>query len=164
MSAADEAVLVVWQASFDDAETLADLAVRCEADLAGGRRGGQALASEAWFGLPSLADGSSGAAWLAGWNGVVVGVAAATLGKPNPLEPAVAQLGMLWVDPEWRELGAGGELIEAVVAWAKSQGAAALDAGALPGDRPLKRLLESSGFKARLITMRTEFELGVDGI
>jgi GNAT superfamily N-acetyltransferase len=65
----------------------------------------------------------------------------------------VARLEFLWVEPEAREVGLGGELMDVVEQWAHEVGATRLDAYALPGNREAKNFLETAGFSARLIVM-----------
>jgi RimJ/RimL family protein N-acetyltransferase len=62
----------------------------------------------------------------------------------------------LWVPPEERGKGVGRQLAQAALDWLSEQGAQEFDALALPGDRATKQLLESLGFKARLLVMRRE--------
>jgi GNAT superfamily N-acetyltransferase len=65
----------------------------------------------------------------------------------------LARLEFLWVEPEAREVGLGGELMNLVKRWAHEAGATRLDAYALPGNREAKNFLETAGFSARLIVM-----------
>jgi len=59
----------------------------------------------------------------------------------------------LFVEAEARAVGIGELMMEEALAWAKEQGANALDAYALPGDRNTKNFFEMSGFTARLLVM-----------
>jgi GNAT superfamily N-acetyltransferase len=68
----------------------------------------------------------------------------------------LATLEFLWVEPEAREVGLGGELMDCVRRWAREAGATRLDAYALPGNREAKNFLETAGFSARLIVMHHE--------
>ncbi|HTZ07795.1 MAG TPA: GNAT family N-acetyltransferase [Acidimicrobiales bacterium] len=84
-------------------------------------------------------------------DGVVVGLA---LGRVE--EVGGASIGIIegcYVEPPARRAGAGRALVGALVDWFGAAGCRGVDAGALPGDRAAKSLLEASGFKARLITM-----------
>lgn len=65
----------------------------------------------------------------------------------------LARLEFLWVDPEARSVGLGEKLAHRVANWAADQGAAGLDAHALPGNRDAKNFLEAAGYSARLIVM-----------
>ena len=60
----------------------------------------------------------------------------------------------VWVRPDWRQRGIGRQLAREVLHWLSSENVDSIDAFALPGDRPTKQLLESLGFKARLLVMR----------
>ncbi|MFZ0173354.1 MAG: GNAT family N-acetyltransferase [Acidimicrobiales bacterium] len=84
--------------------------------------------------------------------GVTLAVALARLETLRDGE-RLARLEFLWVDAGVRELGLGAELMELVVDWAHGNGAARLDAFALPGNRDAKNFLEQAGFSARLIVM-----------
>ncbi len=59
----------------------------------------------------------------------------------------------IYVTPEARGVGVGQALLESAVEALVSRGCVDLDVNCLPGDRSSKRLMESSGFKARQITM-----------
>ncbi len=65
----------------------------------------------------------------------------------------LAVIPMLWVDEEARSVSVGEALLDAIVAWARAQGCAAVDAYALPGERITKNFFEAAGFKARLLTV-----------
>jgi GNAT superfamily N-acetyltransferase len=65
----------------------------------------------------------------------------------------LARLEFLWVEPDAREVGLGGDLMDFVKRWARAAGATRLDAYALPGNREAKNFLETAGFSARLIVM-----------
>ncbi len=64
-----------------------------------------ALASSLEYPLLALVDGQpAGLAW----------------GHINPAEPTVAHLFQMWVDPQFRRLHLGKQLVEAVVTWAQA--------------------------------------------
>jgi GNAT superfamily N-acetyltransferase len=65
----------------------------------------------------------------------------------------IATVDMLHVEPGAREVGVGEAMLEHIVTWAATQGAAGVDAPALPGSRAAKGFFESHGFTARLLTM-----------
>jgi ribosomal protein S18 acetylase RimI-like enzyme len=65
----------------------------------------------------------------------------------------LARVEFLWVDPEAREVGLGGELMDLAKEWAHAAGASHIDAYALPGNREAKNFLETAGFSARLLVM-----------
>jgi GNAT superfamily N-acetyltransferase len=82
---------------------------------------------------------------------VVVGLAIGHIDAVG--EATIGVLDGCYVEPEARGVGVGRALLDAVVAWLTAAGCRGIDAGALPGDRETKNLLEASGFKARLITL-----------
>jgi len=82
------------------------------------------------------------------FDGAVVGVAAGWARSDGP-----ARIECLYVEPGARAVGVGAGLVEALVEWFRSRGCADVDAVALPGDRSTKQLLESAGFKARLLVL-----------
>lgn len=57
----------------------------------------------------------------------------------------------LRVDPAARGAGIGRALMSAARVWASDRGCVAIEAGALPGDRPTKNFFESFGLVAREI-------------
>ena len=61
-----------------------------------------------------------------------------------------------YVEPPSRRSGRGRSLIEGLVGWFEAAGCRGVDAPALPGDRAMKQLFETSGFKARLLTMHRQ--------
>ncbi|MHB1584974.1 MAG: GNAT family N-acetyltransferase [Acidimicrobiales bacterium] len=81
---------------------------------------------------------------------VVVGVAAGHL--PGPDEPA-GRIDCCYVEPAARQVGVGSALLAGLLDWFAGEGCADVDAAALPGDRSAKQLLESAGFKARLLVL-----------
>jgi len=60
------------------------------------------------------------------------------------------------VDSGFRGIGAGDALIEAAIAVAIDQGASALRAEALPGDRDTKNLFERAGLISQRLMMRKQ--------
>jgi len=81
---------------------------------------------------------------------VVVGVAAGHL--PGPDEPA-GRIDCCYVEPAARQVGVGSALLAGLLDWFAGEGCQDVDAAALPGDRGSKQLLESAGFKARLLVL-----------
>lgn len=65
----------------------------------------------------------------------------------------LAVVPLLMVEPEGRELGVGEDLLNEVIAWARTKKCASVDAYALPGERETKNFFEANGFKARLLTV-----------
>ncbi len=59
----------------------------------------------------------------------------------------------VYVTPEARELGFGDGLLEAAIERARAQGAVAIEAEALPGDRETKNLYERAGVTARKLVV-----------
>lgn len=152
----------VRRAGVDDAGALARLGRLALEDVSS-RRGGAALLTgpEQPFACgehaPSFLGSSGSAMWIASWAGTDVGYAAASLIERSG-EGRIGVLRCVWVETEARGLGAGEALTQAAVEWLRHEGAASIDAPALPGDRSAKRLLELSGFKARLIVMRRDLD------
>jgi ribosomal protein S18 acetylase RimI-like enzyme len=85
------------------------------------------------------------------FNDVVVGIAAGTVDAPGP--HTVGRIECFYVEPDARAVGVGQTMIEALLEYFSSRGCRDVDAMALPGDRSSKQLLESSGFKARLLIL-----------
>ena len=77
--------------------------------------------------------------------GAVVGLAA------GQAEGGIGQVACCYVEPEAREVGVGGELLAGLLSWFADRGCTDVDALALPGDRSTKQMLETAGFKARLL-------------
>ena len=63
----------------------------------------------------------------------------------------------LFVESEARDVGVGEALMNELLAWFRSEGCAAADAAALPGNRQTKNFFETAGFSARLIVMHHRF-------
>ncbi|MDA8392107.1 MAG: GNAT family N-acetyltransferase [Actinomycetota bacterium] len=152
----------VRRAGAGDAGALARLGKLALEDVSS-RRGGVALLAEVEQPLacgedvPSFLGSAGSAMWIASWAGADVGYAAASLVERSG-EGRIGMLRCVWVEPEARGLGAGEALTQAAVDWLWHEGAGSIDAPALPGDRSAKRLLELSGFKARLIVMRRDLD------
>ena len=82
---------------------------------------------------------------------VVVGIAVGTLKRLGTR--LVGQIECFYVEPAARTVGVGQAIVGSLVEWFAEQGCTDVDAVALPGDRSSKQLLESSGFKARLLIL-----------
>ena len=80
---------------------------------------------------------------------VIVGYGLASLDR---LE-AVAHVAAVYVEPEARQVGVGGALLDVLTSLATARGCARIDVDALPGDRALKSLLETLGYRARLVVL-----------
>lgn len=94
--------------------------------------------------LASGADSRTNMPLVAEVRGELIGLA---WGRIDTSNPDVAALYQMWVAPSYRGLGAGQMLLEAVIAWAKTQNASYLDLAVTCGDRPARRLYERAGFK-----------------
>lgn len=81
----------------------------------------------------------------------VVGIAVGTLTRLG--ERRVGRIECFYVEPDARAVGVGQAMVGSLVEWFAAQGCTDVDAVALPGDRSSKQLLESSGFKARLLVL-----------
>ncbi len=86
------------------------------------------------------------------FHGAVVGVAAVTAG-PMLEGRRRGTIECCYVEAAARGVGVGTALLEAAIAWCRSQGCTDVDAPALPGDRATKQRLEAAGFSARLLTL-----------
>ena len=65
----------------------------------------------------------------------------------------VGRIECLFVEPDARSVGVGEAIVDGLVHWFASKGCTDVDAVALPGDRSSKQLLESAGFRARLLVL-----------
>ena len=77
-------------------------------------------------------------------DGQPIGLAWGRLEESNP---AVAKLYQVWVHPNYRRLGAGQLLLEAVTSWATGKQADLLELGGTCGDTPAVRLYTRAGFE-----------------
>lgn len=71
--------------------------------------------------------------------GTVTGIA-------DPHEPGGRDVVAMWVAPEWRGRGVGGALLDAVVEWARAEGAASIALWVADGNDAARRLYERGGF------------------
>ena len=92
--------------------------------------------------------------WLGQLDDVVVGVAAGTAVEAAGAAVIGRVAEFCYVEPEARG-GRGGPRPRGGPAsrWFAARGCTDVDAMALPGDRSSKQLLESAGFKARLLIL-----------
>jgi ribosomal protein S18 acetylase RimI-like enzyme len=68
-------------------------------------------------------------------------------GRIEKSTPDTANLYQMWVAPGYRRLGAGKMLLDAVIAWAKTQQASCLELGVTCGNSPAWRLYSRAGFE-----------------
>jgi ribosomal protein S18 acetylase RimI-like enzyme len=61
--------------------------------------------------------------------------------------PSVANLYQVWVAPNYRHLGIGKMLLDAIIAWAKAKNAKYLELGVTSADSPAMRLYIHASFK-----------------
>ncbi len=95
-----------------------------------------------------------GAQLLVGeYDGVVVGLLAATAGGSAAGGRGSGRIECCYVETGARGVGVGAALMESGVEWCGEQGCTEVDALALPGDRTTKQRLEAAGFTARLLTL-----------
>jgi len=83
--------------------------------------------------------------------GVVAGIAAGAVVQTDELR--LGRIRSLYVSQGSRRAGVGAALLADILAWFSERGCSGADASALPGDRPMKQLLESAGLKARLLVL-----------
>ena len=136
-----------------DAPLLAEVLEEAASGLAT-RRGGEALLT-AWLasGEPSGAHERTAAMLAVHAHAVFVDE------QGRGVSIAWVNEGVGWaacyVRVDARRLGAGPELMASALGWLDGR-CEDIDAFALPGDRDWKSLLEKSGFKARLLTLRRD--------
>lgn len=137
---------------------------------AGTVRGGELLA--VLGAVPTAAHGTPGTegrsdpealvdAWASGdpsrillvgvYEGVIVGVGTGHLVEGQTRH--VGRIDCCYVEPGARQVGVGGALINGLLDWFTERGCSDVDSVALPGDRATKQLLETAGFRARLLVL-----------
>lgn len=90
--------------------------------------------------------------WTATWESLIVGYAVAHFDD----RLRVVTVSEIYTTPDARDIGVGESLLETALEWAIAQGAASIEAHALPGARETKNLFERFGLTARLITVRRD--------
>lgn len=80
-----------------------------------------------------------------------VGLASAVLRRARR-EP-LAELQLIFVEPEARQVGVAEAMLDEVLAWAARHQVVGVEGPALPGNRPAKSFFEAHGFQARLLIM-----------
>ncbi len=68
-------------------------------------------------------------------------------GRIERTNPDVANLYQMWVAPNYRSLGAGRLLLEAVIAWAREKNARYLELGVTYRESPAMQLYRRAGFE-----------------
>lgn len=68
-----------------------------------------------------------------------------------PDKSVLAVIDDLFVLPDGRQVGVGGEMMSLAMQWARDRDCRGIDAAALPGDRHTKNFFESNGLVARAI-------------
>ena len=134
----------VVRAGFDDLDDIRDVRIRAMADAP--HAFGSTLERER-----SLSDSDwrlrieRGPWWLARPEGPgsAVGLVA---GMVDPDEPSARQLVGMWVDPSARGTGTAGRLVEAVLAWARDDGAEGVVLWVADGNERAERLYARMGF------------------
>jgi GNAT superfamily N-acetyltransferase len=120
-------------------------------------RGGPALVGDVTCEalLSRWTDEAQGPAtvYVGEFDGVVVGVAAATIAKRSYAATASGRIECCYVEDGARGVGVGSALMESLVTWCQERGCDDIDALALPGDRLTKGRLEATGFTARLLVL-----------
>jgi len=94
-----------------------------------------------------LGDPALGGVWLVERDGAAIGYAIVTFGYDLEFGGRDAVLTELWIDPEARGGGAGGEVIALLAPILRTLGVQALHLQVRP-DNPARRLYERAGFVA----------------
>ena len=139
-------------ANGDDIAQLEGLEREARAALVGARGGDRWLAEHQIVGQSWAERCTQAAVWVAHIGEVVVGFLVAEVGADG-----VLYIDQVWVTPDARELGFGDALLQTAIEAGRSEGAAAVEGQALPGDRHTKNLYERAGIVARLITTYRRF-------
>lgn len=82
---------------------------------------------------------------------VPVGLASARIERDR--REAVADVELIFTEPQARQVGVGESMLEVVAGWSAQHDVVGLDAPALPGNRAAKSFFETQGFQARLLIM-----------
>lgn len=108
-------------------------------------------------GFGRLLEGGAVRLWLGSLDGASVGFAAARL-VVLANGATVVEIDALYVLPEARGVGLGEALMDEILGWASAEGAAAVEAVALPGDRVTKNFFERYGLTARALQVHRRLE------
>lgn len=76
---------------------------------------------------------------------------------------AIAVVSDVYVERDFRDVGLGGALLEALIDWARAHGCRGIDALVLPGMRHSKNFFERFGLTARAILVHRDLRPGDDG-
>jgi GNAT superfamily N-acetyltransferase len=145
--------------------TYKDLRLRALADspdaFGGTHAESQARSDDVW--IDRLSEGASSGLDLplvAEVDGIPAGLAWGRIDRSNP---EVANLYQMWVDPDYRCLGAGRLLVEAVITWAKSLNTSFVELGVTCGNAPATRLYTRAGFEptGKVLPLRPGSELSI---
>lgn len=132
----------------DDVDELAFLEQQSRVHLHGQRGGIRWLQENppaAWIDLVSR-----GSVTVASVDDVILGYLVC-----ETVQPGVALIRQVYVEPEARGIGCGDGLMAATIEQCRSTHHQFLEGEALPGDRETKNLYERAGITARLITVST---------
>jgi len=148
-----------------DAERCAELCRQALAELDGARGGPLFARRESGLVAKALLRPGGLARLLAdGRRRIFVGtlddaVVALAVGRVDEVgEASIGVVDGCYVEEGARRVGVGRALLDALVTSFAAAGCRGIDVPALPGDRDMKNLLESAGFKARLVTMHRTLE------
>ncbi len=108
-------------------------------------------------GFGRLLEGGAVRLWVGSLDGSSMGFAAARLVVLTN-GASLVEIDALYVLPEARGVGLGEALMDEVLLWAAEEGAAAVDAVALPGDRVTKNFFERYGLTARALQVHRRLE------
>jgi ribosomal protein S18 acetylase RimI-like enzyme len=75
------------------------------------------------------------------------GVRGMVAGRADPTDPAVVQLMAMWVHPMIRGSGGAEELVAALLAWARSEGANSVRLNVIGSNHRARRFYERCGFR-----------------
>ena len=144
-----------------DLERCCELVTEALAATEGHRGAALLMAGASAAGLASTLverwrDDDASATVVGTFNDVIVGIAAGTVTESGPR--LVGRIECFYVEPDARAVGVGQAMVESLLEFFSARGCSDVDAMALPGDRTSKQLLESSGFKTRLLILHRSLD------